>query len=376
MLFSATYICPMRGLISLEPPEPTRLGQASKAAKTWGLQRLLLPILEESLLVSTRAKVAYLDGLIRALDQVGDAALTAWLIAPAQRMLGLDFVPPYLVKAGLRAKAGQVYVGERLRDLCPYAWWVDTALFQKRIRVFREIIAAVHGHPALTGWLIMDRALAWPRPDPEVANFLLKSYVLEIREREESTTIYLCLGWSELLDPVMAQGLAGEVDGVHMSGMESELPLLEKPTDLASELLTLAYLGTMAQWLFRKKIQVETGWGALYEQGDPEDLVKAGRRLKGLGVGGINWLSLVDPDPAIQNMPPWVLNPALERIGLLDHHLEPKEDIEIWQKAFIARGPKKKTHDFIDIGEEEYLGDPHTHLPRLWEHFRESNSLL
>jgi len=30
--------------------------------------------------------------------------------------------------------------------------------------------------------------------------------------------------------------------------------------------------------------------------------------------------------------------------------------------------------DFIDIGQEEYLRNPQMHLPRLWEHFRESET--
>ena len=38
MLTSATYICPLRGLAGLEPPEPNRLGQAAHAAKTMGLE--------------------------------------------------------------------------------------------------------------------------------------------------------------------------------------------------------------------------------------------------------------------------------------------------------------------------------------------------
>ena len=33
MVISATYICPIRGLASFEPPEPVRLGQAARVAK-------------------------------------------------------------------------------------------------------------------------------------------------------------------------------------------------------------------------------------------------------------------------------------------------------------------------------------------------------
>jgi len=56
MLISATYICPIRGLIGLEPPEPVRLCQAAKVAKGVGVERLMAPVLEEALLRTTRAK--------------------------------------------------------------------------------------------------------------------------------------------------------------------------------------------------------------------------------------------------------------------------------------------------------------------------------
>jgi hypothetical protein len=81
MLASASYVCPIRGLAGLEPPEPTRLLQAAKAAKGLGIDRLMIPVLEESLSGSTSAKVGFLDGLINSLDQVEQAGLGAWLIA-------------------------------------------------------------------------------------------------------------------------------------------------------------------------------------------------------------------------------------------------------------------------------------------------------
>ena len=133
-MISATHICPVRGLARLEPPEPVRLGQAARVAKGLGLDRLLLPLLEESLLGTTRAKIRFLDGLIEALDQVAEAGLKAWMIAPAQRILGLDWVPPHMVKGVQDPRAGRVFVEERLRNLWPYNWWVDLSILQKRIK--------------------------------------------------------------------------------------------------------------------------------------------------------------------------------------------------------------------------------------------------
>jgi hypothetical protein len=49
MLLTAKYICPVRGVADLDPPEPQRLGQAAMVARSLGLDQLLIPVLEESL---------------------------------------------------------------------------------------------------------------------------------------------------------------------------------------------------------------------------------------------------------------------------------------------------------------------------------------
>ncbi|MCG2774848.1 MAG: hypothetical protein L6406_04125 [Desulfobacterales bacterium] len=373
MMISATYICPVKGLTSLEPPEPARLGQVARVAKNLGLERLLLPVLEESLLKTSRARVSYLEGLIKDLDQVSEAGLTAWLIAPAQRLLGLDWVPPHLVKAVRDPKAGRVFLEGRLRNLWPYNWWNDLSILQKRLKIFRELVAAVLGHPALTGWLIMDRALEWSRPDTEVANLVLKSYMAEIRERDESGSICMGLGWSELLNPEMAQVLTQQVDGVRMSGLESLPQGLNSTTGLAGELLMASYLGALSQWIFGRPIEVEVGWGLSDKAGDPEEISEAGKRLAGQSLAGVIWLSLIGPEPRLHTQPPWGQWPGLERVGLLGQDLEPKEWVEPLLKEIRTTETRHEVNDFIDLSPEEYLVDPQTHLFRLWEHFRESN---
>jgi hypothetical protein len=220
MLISSTYICPVRGLASLEPPEPIRLGAAAKAAKGLGIQRLMLPVLEEALVGPDRALVRYLNGLIRALDHVDEAGLPVWLIAPAQRVLGLHWMPPYLVGARQDREGDPVFVDGRLRYLRSFDWWKDASIIQKRIRAFRELVDAASGHPALTGWLILDRFLEWPRPELNQADVVLRAFLAEIRERDEIGTISLGLGWPELFDPKTAQALACQVDGVSVSGWD------------------------------------------------------------------------------------------------------------------------------------------------------------
>ncbi|MBN1833751.1 MAG: hypothetical protein JW896_16735 [Deltaproteobacteria bacterium] len=372
MIVSATYICPVRGIAGLEPPHLNQMAQAAKAAKDLGLERLFVPILEEALSGLTKAKIRYLDGLISALDRMADVGMAAWLIAPAQRVLGLNFLPPHLVRGGPDSQAVPVFVDGKIRNLRAYDWWKDPPYVQKRIRIFHELVDAVTGHPALSGWLVMDRALEWVRPDLEVADLVLRSYLAEIRDHDEGGGIYLGLGWSELLRPEMAQTLAQQVEGVRMSGFEMELAGLGRPKELPAELFVTAYLGTLAEWLFQRPIETEIGWGALNEWHNIEEIVEGTRRLAGQGIAGVNWWSLVDPEPGLLSTPPWVLEYGLEHVGLLDNRMEPKDHVETWFRELLSSRPEEKTEDFIDISLDEYLTDPVTHLPRLWEHFKES----
>jgi hypothetical protein len=284
----------------------------------------MLPILEEPLAGAKKTKVAFLDGLVQALDHVGDTGPSIWLIAPARRVMGLDWVPPYMVKAARDPKAGLVFMEGRLRNLFPYNWWEDISVVEKRTKIFHELVAAVSAHPALKGWVIMDRALEWPRPDPEVADVVLKSHVAEIRERNEESNICLGLNWTELLDPELAKALSGQVDGILISGLENLPPDLNGNAALAGELSAASYLGTMAQWVFGQPTEVEAGWAMMTKAGEPEEVAEAFRKSAQQGLAGVNWLSLVDPGPGLKSAPPWVLRPGLERVGLLSPSLRPR----------------------------------------------------
>jgi hypothetical protein len=372
MLISSTYICPVRGLAGLEPPEPIRLGAAAKAAKGLGIRRLMLPVLEEALVGSGKALVRYLDGLIQALDHVDDAGLPVRLIAPAQRVLGLYWMPPYLVGAQQGHEADPVFVDGRLRYLRPFDWWGDASIIQKRIRAFRELAAAVSGHPALTGWLILDRFLEWPRPELQQADVVLKAFMAEIRERDESGTMFLGLGWPELFDPKTAQVLACQVDGVFIRGGDKKPPGLTTPPGLPGELMLASYWAAMAGWLLDRPIDMEIGWGVSGSVNDAGDTIEGFKRLAGQGVAGADWISLIDPEPPLRSHPPWVLRSGLEGLSLLDQGMEPKEGVETWLENIEALEPRDDAYDFIDITKEEYLEDPPSHLPRLWNHFRES----
>jgi hypothetical protein len=366
MNISATYICPVRGLAGLEPTDPERLGQAAKVCRDLGLARLNLPVLEEALLKPAREKVQYLDGLVRALDQLADVKIPAGLIATAQRLLGLEWIPPYLARPVKAPRAPQVFVEKKVRNLLPFAWWQDPTLVQKRIALFRELGAAVSGHPALSTWFIFDRFLEWSRPEPQQADLVLRSFLAEIKERDPHNRIFLNLDWSTLLDPDLVRSLAHQVDGLSLTGLD-QFPENLEPS--ASEFHKAAYLGSLGQWLFQKPIEIETGWSLLRQPYDPEIFIKNGSALALQGISGLNWLTLADPLTRLHTEPPWNLNPDLAKLGLLDQALEPKPGLNSWFKECSSQKARQNLFDFIDISHIEYLKDPQIHFNRLWEHF-------
>ncbi|MBU2497371.1 MAG: hypothetical protein KKE57_00570 [Proteobacteria bacterium] len=369
MLISATYLCPIRGLAGLEAPEPNRLGEAAKIARGLGIAQLQLPVLEESLVAQVRAKVRFLDGLIQGLDRAAEAGMKVRMILPAQRVLGLYWAPPYLLRPLRSEKDTPVFVNGEIRTLRPLDWWGNPALMEKRIRSFRELLSAVHGHPALSGWVVLDRALEWPRPAQEAAWYFLKSLVAEVRHRDEKGPIYLGVGWSELLDPGFLKTLAHEAQGLRIGGLEEAPEGIEGSAGLAGDLRLAAYLGSLAQWLFGRPAEVEIGWGLMAQQDEPEEISASGRVLAEQGLEGVVWASLVDPEPILRRDPPWLLRPGLEQVGLLQEDLEPKRWVEDLLKEIQSSGEAGKGREFIDLSPEEYLADPRKHLSRLWGHF-------
>ena len=372
MIKSVTYVCPTRGLHSLEPPEPYRLCRAAGAVKDLGIDRITLPLLEEPLYRSGKVRIAYLDGVVRSLDNIGESGAAACLVAPARMVLGLDWVPPYLVKAVKGPRGVPVFLEGRIRNLMPYDWWRDLDILQKRAEIFREICTAVAGHPALNCWIIMDRELDWFRPDPETADLVLKTRLSEIRERDEKIPVHIGISWTEFLDPQIVQALAAQVDGIRISGLDMRYPAFRCDGSHREELLMAAFLGAIADWLFRLPSELETGWKMTTWSDDPEAVHETHKRLSRKGLLGMNWLNLVDPEPDMLDKPPWVSNPSLGKVGLLDRALEPKGYADTWLGEKGNSRPDKDAFDFIDIGHEEYCLDPQIHLPRLWDHFRDS----
>jgi len=366
---SATYLCPVRGLAHLEAPDPHRLGQAAALAKTLGMARLELPVLEEAITGGVREKIRFLDGLVRALDRSAERGMMVRMIAPARRILGLSWALAEMLRPSGSDRDPPIFAAGEIRALRPLDWWGNPMLMEKRIRAFRELIGAVKGHPAIAGWVVLDRALDWPRPDPKGAEYFLRCLTAEIRQRDEECPVLVGVGWGELLDPVLVRTLVREVQGLRIGGLEEPPSGLEKPAGLPGDLLMAAYLGSLAQWLFGRPAEVEVGWGLTGEPEERDSIQASGGRLSRQGLKGVVWANLVDPEPPLLREPPWLLKAGAERLGLLRQDLEPKEWVERLFRELLSGRGDVKGNGFIDLGPEEFMADPRTHLTRLWDHF-------
>jgi hypothetical protein len=364
MLLSAKYICPKRGVADLDPPEPQTLGQAAKVAETLGLEQFLIPVLEESLTGTVKERVRFLDGLVEGLDRVAESKISVSLILPCQEILGLCWAIPDVLRATGHLDSFPVYVQGKVRNLSTFDWWSDPLLIQKRIRTLREVVRALSQHPALAEWLVFDRALDWTSPDPNGAEFVLRSLLAELKEKGGSEKTRLSLGWSQLLNPSPAKRLIGLVDGVLLSG--SQKPVAPNSHDV----MLATYLGVMSRWVFRRNVEVEIGWDMVNKGFDPETLFQESEHLAEQGLEGVNWVSLCDPEPAAKAAPPWNMKPSLSQVGLLDCRLDPKPWVEEWIRQLRSTKRKQGGDDFIDLSLEEYLGNPSVHLTRLWNHFK------
>lgn len=370
MQIGATYICPIRGLSNLEPPARERLGPAARAARDLGLDSLTLPVLEEALISPSRRKVQYLDGLISALDRMAEANLSAGILAPAQRLLGLDWIPAHLAAARPDPGGRPAFLQGQVRRLNPFKWWEDAGFVQRRIALFCELVKALSGHPALRRWVLLDGLLDWSPPDPQVADFFLRSLEAEIRQRQNGEEIAVRFHPDALLTPDLPRSLAARVDRVEMSCLETGVGGAEEPQSAAAEFTLAAYLGTLAQWIFGRPVAVEIGRQTPRGKADQDDVLAAATRLPHQGLSAAHWIHLVDPELPLQGKPPWSLEPALRSVGLLDQGLDPKDGVEEWIGLFKTTEPGHEPQAFVDIDIREYMENPRLHFLRLLDHFR------
>lgn len=374
MNLSSTYICPDNGLVDLDPPEVDLAYKTARSGLGLGVERLILPVVEESLTGSPRSRMDYLDGLIGVLEVIHEAGAKVALMPFPQRIMGLDLATRDLVRPKHWLGAKPVFTEGKLRELKDLDWWRFPRVISRRIATFRELASAVSDHPAISDWVLLNRWFDRVRPDATALDLVLKSLIAEIRERDEEVGLNLGISATEIFGPELIRSSQGLVDGFLLAGAE-KLPGSLSPSDPVHELGAMSYAACLVHWLTGLESEIQLGWVFHGRRTDQEKAAEWADRLIAPGVGGISWISLQDPSPEIIDQPPWRTVPGLATIGLFDRNREPKGWTEAIAEAVGGVKESRVSTDFIDLDNEEYLRDPGFHGTRLWDRFRESVGL-
>lgn len=372
MNLSAVYICPIRGMAGLEPPDPETLFKAARVGADLGLTRLELPVMEEAL-DRPRLASAYLDGLVKALDAADQAGMSVELAPLPRHLLELKLGSRNLYKPGENQTQQPVFLEGKIRRLSPLNWWTDPGLLTRHIKLVREIAAALSGHPALKSWLLLDRHWTGLEVGGEALDWLLQALIEEVRSRDESVELRAGLTWTELLRPELTSLLSARLAGFRLAGLNHPPKWFFKGQESgpADELALAAFVAMMGQWLIGLPVSVETGWkwaGPIKDESRDRAALErlAGHLQDSLS---LSWPNLVVPLPHRAPEPPWLDDQAFTRLGLLDHTLEPFDWLEPLMENKQTPEPDL---DFIDIDTSEFRIDPALHLERLFNHWSAS----
>ena len=369
MELAAAYLCPIRGLIGGQPPDPGHLARTAKALADLGLTRFILPIPEEPLAQSGRKLTGYLDGLIQALDGAAEAGVSVWPAPLAWRIGPLSLTVPDLVKPTRSAAAPPAFFAGKLRRCQPLDWWSDARLIQTRLGRLKELVAALTGHPALIGWLILDREADRVRPTVEQFTFVFKAVEAEIRERDEKSDLVLGVAANQLLRPAALDPIIGAIDRLRLAGLDTP-PRGIDYTRPADGLGAAAYFARLANWLWEIDVEVEPPTPGDPGKGLEDDLVRGAGLLAQSGAGGMCWPSPAEPEPGRRDEPPWGLAPEMVEAALLNNRLEPKDWAIKLYDTIGSSEPDPRAREFIDLDRDEFKDRPGLHLARLWDHFR------
>lgn len=372
----ATYVCPVNGLADLAGPDPRALARGCQGSASISINTFVIPILEESLILPVKPRIEFLDRLIQALETAHDNNTGVVLKPLAGPVLDLDWKTRDLVRPPNWSGKKQVFMEGKVRLLSPMDWWSDPSLVKRRITSLRELVSAVAGHPAIQGWLLLDRELDWSRPDEQAAEFVFRSLMAEIREHNESAPIALGISWEEIRRPELVSALALVADSLSIDIHGFQGNGREKSGGLALELLGGAFIATLAKWIWPRPVETIVG-RALGREEINDQVLEAAQALARVlearpKTGTLSWFNLVDPSPEKALEPPWNLSPGLSRSGLLNHRAEPKEKLIPLLDALKTSGLSEWEPGFLDISQDEYVDQPKMHLSRLWDHFLES----
>ena len=333
-----------------------------------------------------------LDRLVDVLEMADDKNLAVLPTLFTGHAGGLNWLPPWMLRASTEEARIQVFSQNKFRSNKPRNPYSDHAVMEAQILFLRELLSAVSGHPTLLAWNLGNESSLWAVPPDEFsARLWLQTMTETLKEKDDAVSVTFGLRVADLTQKsgLTLSLVAQHLDYVCLRVNLSDSSWSEGPFDTAA----LPFLARITEWLSRKPVlvldfglptipTVQDSWSptirnkeglSLFSEDEVAEFV--GESLANLHrfkiIGGF-WKSFGDYHPSIWNWPPLDRNIPERFFGLVRH------DGSIKPAAAVFKSVPSETEEeeelswkWIDVGEEEYYQDPRQHLGRLYQRFRE-----
>jgi len=333
-----------------------------------------------------------LNRLVRLLEMAADKNLDVIPTLFTGHAGGLNWLPPWMLRASTGKRHLQVFSQNKVRSNEPRNPYSDPEVMEAQIFFLRELLGAVSGHPALVAWNLGNEPFLWAVPPDEFSVRLwLQAMTETFREMDEDVPLTLGLGVEDLAKNwgLTLRLVAQSLDYVGIQVNLHHISWSEGPFDKA----VLPFVASITEWLAKRPISlldfglptiptVQDSWSrmirdqggvSLFNEDDVAEFVgEELAQLRRFRMLGVFWESFGDYHPSIWNWPPLDRNMPERFFGLLRHDGTPKPAAAVFKpRPTETEEGRQESVEWIDVVEEEYYRDPRHHLSRLYRRFRE-----
>ena len=336
-----------------------------------------------------------LDRLVSVLQMAADNDLTVIPTLFTGHMNGLNWFPPWMLKASTEEHQLRVFSQNKVRSNKPRNPYSDPEVMEAQIFFLRELLSAVSGHPALFAWNLGNEPSLWAVPPDEFSAKLWLQVMTEtLKERDNEVSVTLGFRVGDLVDNwgLTLRMVAQHLDYASIRVNLQHISWSERVLDRA----VLPFVGSVTEWLAGKPVLVldlglptiptvqdsssrmirnEEGLSLISEDDVAEFAEGVLAQLPRFKILGAFWKSFGDYHPSIWSWPPLDMNVEERFKGILRHDRTPKPAATAFKSAVAERPEVEPSRDWLDMPEEDFYKNPKSSLSRLYRRFRECHRL-
>ncbi len=338
-----------------------------------------------------RVSIPCLDHLVDVAEQAHPRGLCILPTFFTGHMCGLSWLPPW----SLWARQGDLHIPVfsqgKVRSNLPRNFYEDPEILEAQVLLVREVSGALQGHPAVRAWDLGNTpsAVVHP-PDRQAASVWLRVMTEELRSRDETIPITLCMDEGDLAGkgPLRPQDTAEHLDFLSMQAAPFSSDHASGPADVRLP----PFLSRLAQWLAGRDVLIsgfgiptepvpEPGWDykrtaaarLVSEEAASSFFSSVLERVRDAGTIGAIISFFSDFDPTLWSIPPLDEDLPERHLGIFRHDRNPKDFQPLFRQiSSLQRRPlPAEPPSWIDISKEEYEEDPEQHMRRLYENYRD-----